>query len=133
MALKNNKDELCNHFMYGETIFFEFVIQSKKEEEVQIGISVNEMNSTPMVHFSNREQGVVLNLRNGENIIKANFTNILNKGGFNCSVWISDSHNIVQDRVKNCVSFYTDTYNLGVINYKGGIIPKVNWGINTYN
>jgi len=131
LNILNTERKFSNKFLYGERISISCTVFSKKSEEIFLGIGIRDSLSRQIIHFNSKDQNLKLIAKPGTNRFSVNFENILNKGDYYVTVWIGDSHFLSQDYIKDCISFSSDTVNLGNSYYNGIVITRSDWAQET--
>ena len=127
IELRNERDEICNIFNYGETINVRFGIKADWSFEAVVGIGIRDIHGHQILHYCNKDDNENIYYNQSDDFFELKFLNILNEGEFFVTIWLGDSLMKGLDYVYNCISFKANTVTLGATTLKGLVIQKGSW------
>jgi lipopolysaccharide transport system ATP-binding protein len=118
------------HFEHGEPITFHIGIAGRPGNACIIGVSVKNAYGQLILHFSNADDSADLILQSRESEIRMGLEkNILNDGMYYVTVWLGDKFDILNDVVRNCLSFTVQSPSNGRIKSKSPIRMRAVWDV----
>jgi len=124
----NQSGRPVSQFSYGEPITFRIGIQGQPHSLMNLGISIRNTLNQLVLHFTNKDDHISLEMRSRETTICVRVDqNLLNDGDYYVTVWLGDKFNILNDRAGNCLSFSIKSDVQGDIRSLGSIRIPARW------
>lgn len=130
LATLDHNGQLCSHFEYGEPISFEINVAGEVGTRFILGVRVNDVLGTRILHLVSTDDRVDFGLDSGVAKIRVSLPNVLlNDGTYYISLAVGDKLGSQLDEVGTCLQFKVVSHRSGVTRSRGCVRLPAAWSL----